>query len=368
MARICRRKDRKGWWVRFKDPLTGKWNYRLGSRTNRDEAVVMAAELEKQAAPVRLGMVTPQQHQQAQHARRPIAEVLADFRGHLEGAGCSRDHISTTVNECRVMAEECGFACLADVEPVRVEARLAGLIRAGRSPNTRNRWLASIRELLNWAMARGMVATNPLKVIARLNEGKDRRRISRALTEAEFWRLIDVTARQPRGGPLRSLYYLIAGRAGLRWREIRRLRWSHVVFGDEPALDLPADVTKNGRASVVPLSAELAGRLVALKTDATGPVLFDSEPTRPTWRRDLARAGIEYETPAGTAYRSSMRVTFATELVVAGNDLVTVAKAMRHADTSLVMRYTRISMDQTRAAVDGLGRPKAEPQQQERSA
>ena len=66
-------------------------------------------------------------------------------------------------------------------------------------------------DFLNWCMKTGRTEANPLAVIPKLDESRDRRRVRRPLTEDELRRLLAAT--DPRG---RRLWYLTAVLAGLR--------------------------------------------------------------------------------------------------------------------------------------------------------
>lgn len=227
--------------------------------------------------------------------------------------------------------------CLADLTVEAVEGWLSDLVAQGRSARTRNLYLAYVQALMNWAVKRRMIERNPLKVIDAHVTASDRRQVSRALTPDEFDRLISATP-----SVRRRLYYLLAGRCGLRWSEVKRLQWSDVDL-EGGWLELRADATKAGRADAVPLAPDVLDALREASPDVAGgeaPV-FSSSPTIRTFRRDLERAGIEYETDRGRVDRKSLRKTFGTHLAIAGVDLRLAVKLMRHSDPRLTMNvYT----------------------------
>jgi len=110
---------------------------------------------------------------------------------------------------------------------------------------------------------------------------------------------------------------------------------------------------------VLPIPHDLAE---ALRVEQlVGTKLFRTKPDQRTWRRDLKRAGIEYQTIDGYAYRGATRTTFATHLYRAGVDLRTTQELMRHSDPKLTAKvYQRVRLIDTRPAVDKLSRPQTQ--------
>ena len=387
MADPFQRKTRAGWWFWYKDPLTRKFRLKKGGDT-KEECWTAIIALEKDLAPVKFGYVTAKQHQQAKEGQRPIDEQLEEFEKFLRGRKAGKTHIQITMNYIRAVIAECKFASLVDIEAVAVESFLGDLIAAGKSANTRNRYRASMIELTTRASKRGRMPTNPLLLIEALNEDKDRRRPSRAMSIDEFWRLIDETAKR---SPIRALYYWLAGRAGLRWAEIHRLRRHHLhLDGDSPALMLDAAITKNAKGDPLAVDADLAAEL--RKIVSWGHVLFHTQPTLRTWKDDLWRAGViqrvekekrkirgvdghirrllpvyeypGYKTPEGQLDRKSLRTAFVTHMYESGVDIRDAQERARHSDINLTAKtYTRIRLKRQQAAVEALRRPMPPSQQ-----
>ncbi|MGI9503544.1 MAG: tyrosine-type recombinase/integrase [Geminicoccaceae bacterium] len=372
------RKGRRGWWYWYKD-ATGKFRLKKGGVTKAEAwAAVIATERELQ--PVRLGLIDAKTHEAQKYTKRPIREIIVQFEKSMRGKRRSENHIKTTIGDvCAVFGVDdpdaarakrrrsaggykpkpCNWSCLADIDAAQFE-RFLNDVSQTRSAGRRNRYLTNIAHLVNWAVGCGWMPYNPLRGLGKLNEDKDRRRVRRSLTEDEVWRLIDTTRNQGWGGPNRSLYYWVALRLGLRWTEIARLRRRHIDLGDDPCLILDAKATKNGQGAVLPIPGDLAD---ALRDHlGLGQKLFEGKPDRKTWKRDLERAGIEYETIDGCAYRGATRTTFGTHLYRAGVDLRTAQELMRHSDPKLTAKlYQRVRLLDTRPAVDKLSRPEPKP-------
>lgn len=375
MPEPFQRKDRSGWWYWYRD-ADGKWRRKKGGATKAEAwACVVAKERELQ--PVRLGLIDARTFKQQQYAQQPIQDVIKQFEASLRGKKRSEIHIRGVIADiCTVFGvsdpdkerqarrdaakgykpRACNWTCLSDAEASEFERFLSD-VSSVLSAVRRNRYRTSVFQLINWSVKRGWLPHNPLIVVPKLNEEKDRRRVRRALDEDEVWRLIDETHKQGRRGVYRSLYYWMAFKVGLRWSEINRLRADHIDLGDDPCLILDGSVTKNGSGAILPIPDDLAEAL----RDGLGhsQVLFKTKPDRRTWRSDLRRAGIDFETVEGCAYRGATRTTFATHLYRAGVDLRTAQELMRHSDPKLTAKvYQRVRLVDTRPAIDKLNRPK----------
>ena len=326
-----RRKDREGWWIRWKD-AGGKWRTRKGGDTLKRACAALERK-ETKARMIREGYLRPEQAESAEGLRRSVREVIEEYRAYLADHGRSAAHVREAIRCIRVVVEWIGAKSLGDVQQRPVERWLTDLIRRGRSARTRNIYLTRLSAMLNWAVKRGMAEKNPLAVIEHLAEQVDRREISRALTPEEFNRLIEETPSEDR-----QLYYLLAGRTGLRWSEIRRLRWQDVDL-ENGWLHLDAGSTKAKRADSLPLAPDVLERLRE-REKSLGPI-FRHSPTRRTFMYDLERAGIPYENERGQVDRKSLRKTFGTHLARAGVKFQTMVKLMRHSDPRLTMNvYT----------------------------
>lgn len=372
-----KRNQRKGWWYCYQDE-NGKWRLKKGG-DSRDLCLLAIAAKHRDLLPVKLGMIDSKTYIQQQYVRKPIEQVIEEFERGMRDKRRGKGHIATTIGDiCAVFGVKdpdkerqkrrddssrgyrpmaCNWSCLADVEASQFE-RFLGDVGDVLSAVRRNRYRTALMQLVIWAVKRGWMSHNPLAVISRLNEDKDRRRVRRAMDEDQVWHLIDQTRLHgPKNGVHRSLYYWVVFRCGLRWSEMSRLRWEHVDLGDDPCLMLDASITKNARQAILPIPHDLAESLRNDLPDSK--LLFKCKPDIRTWRRDLERAEIDYETVEGFAYRGSTRTTFATHLYRAGVDLRTAQELMRHSDPKLTTKhYQRVRLMDTRPAVEKLNRPK----------
>jgi integrase len=144
---------------------------------------------------------------------------------------------------------------------------------------------------------------------------------------------------------------------GARLSEALRLDWSHVDLKARRVVFLN---TKNGEHRGVPLNqdaflalAGLANREGAVFRTPAGMAYYDSgglggSPIKKAFKSSCTRAGIE-----GLRVHD-LRHTFASWLVMSGAPLRTVAELLGHKTLAMVHRYSHLSPDHLRDAVDRL--------------
>jgi integrase len=364
------RPDRTGWWFWYNDPVSSKWRKKRGGDTQAECWAIIIAQ-ERELRDVRMGYVSPVAYQQQKLGATPIRQVLVDFEKHMRGLRRTEHHVRSTVSDlCAIFGvpdpdpdrqarrgkhgfrpAPCRWLTLLDVNPGGFSAFLDD-VSAVLSARRRNRYRQSLNALINWAKDRGWLVTNPLGMVKKLSEDRDRRRVRRALTVDEFWAILDACP-----DPGRKLYYWLAGRVGLRWSEIRRLEWRHLHLDADsgPCIELDAAITKSGVGAVLPVENALAAELRSLPQDEKH--VCPSQPSRHTFRRDLERAGVAWETPEGFAYRGCLRTTFGTHLYEAGVDLRTAQELMRHSDPKMTAKiYQRVRLKHLAPAIAKLAR------------
>ncbi len=172
-----------------------------------------------------------------------------------------------------------------------------------------------------YLIERGRIERNPIANVTTADESRDKREKSRSLTYGETDKMLEVAGD-------RRLYYLLRLRTGLRCQECSRLVWGDIDLGTR-LLQLRPEITKNGEPDWLPLPADLIAELRGMLAMPTAR-LFRTTPTLKTWKRDIDRAGIDYDLPTGQADRKSLRNTFITNLINAGADSIMVSLLARH--------------------------------------
>ena len=227
-----------------------------------------------------------------------------------------------------------------------------------------------------WCVRTGRAESNPLRVVPKQDETRDRRRVRRPLTDDELSRLL-VVARE-RG---RDAWYLAAALAGLRKGDMQRLTWTDVNFAEGT---LTIRHGKARRTDLIPMHAQLADalrqRLAAFPAVPTARVWPDTV-TDLTRLKDFLRAGIARRVPVldakgkavvvGEGKRArpktrisveddegrvidlhALRTTLGTQLARAGVTPQVAQRIMRHSDYRTTLKhYTVLGLVDTAKAV-----------------
>lgn len=91
----------------------------------------LAAELERKAARTRVGIIDPTD----EHLRRPLAEHLTDYAGHLEAKACTPAHVRLALGRVSALFSGCRFVFPLDADAGKAAEWLAAL-RRNASPVT----------------------------------------------------------------------------------------------------------------------------------------------------------------------------------------------------------------------------------------
>ncbi len=339
-------------YYRYNDENGQRREVRFGKGSPREARDAQEAAQER-ADRARAGLIDLREEQVLEHSRKPIENHIEEYRQHLVGKGDSEKHIRDTLAYIRRWARECSVRHLTQADPAQLNQFLIDLHRSAR---TRNAYRLSILGLLRWATNYGRLKFNPCPagLIQKASENADRRRLSRAMTPEEFQSLLVVAP------PKRRAYYLLAALTGLRWREIRRLRWGDVDL-HAGIVTAQASQTKNQQRADLPLLDPVVEALKEIRprTPLLSNPIFRGEVTLKTWRLYLQRAGVlgpnmeNYVDELGRQLdRKCLRLTFATWLKDAGVDLRDAQKLLRHADPKTTMtHYADLRLENLRAAL-----------------
>lgn len=217
------------------------------------------------------------------------------------------------------------------------------------APGGANEALARLRQILNHAKVHGHLEVNPASGI-RPNPG---RKFNRFLSRDEANRLhseLDrLVAERPERAAQADIIRLLCY-TGCRCSEIRTLRWCEV---GTDTLDLGD--SKTGPRKVY-LNSE-ARRIVERQSRTGGTYVFPSpsDPTTPTsrsmslWFRLRKRAGLE------DVRLHDLRHTFASQAIMQGVPLPTVARLLGHRQVSMTLRYAHVADREVEAAAERIG-------------
>lgn len=256
---------------------------------------------------------------------------------------------------------------------------LAGIKAAGLSLRTVNYIRSIAVAFLSWCVKRGRAESNPLKVVPRRDESKDRWRVRRPLSDMELATLLDVA--DARG---RKAWYMVAAWAGLRKGDLARLTWADVDF---KAGTITVRNGKAKRTDIVPMHPQLAAEFQR-RLDANPALpaarVFPTVVTDLTRTNDFLRAGLAHREAvmdddgepimAGKGKRRrpltritatdeegriialhAMRTTPGTNLARHGIAPQIAMRIMRHTDYRTTLKhYTVLGITDTAAAIQRL--------------
>jgi integrase len=281
-------------------------------------------------------------------AAMPIRIALADYVRTIRGRGRCYRYVQHVCRSSKRLFELAGIERLAQFTAANIERGIATLARqtfkerkAGPvaftlSPKMLNEYRAAAFGFGQWATVTAeLIDSNPVTKVSRREVRGDIRKVRRALTIDEAYRLLGVC------GP-RRLFYAVQLWSGLRVAETKALAWLDIdLDGDRPCIRLRAATTKAKRGDVLPLHRDLAKMLAAARGDDDTPGrVFATVPKLDTFKKDLGRAGIDVGDAQGrTVDRHACRTTFVSMLAACGVSDSGQRALARHADVSVTGRY-----------------------------
>ena len=204
-------------------------------------------------------------------------------------------------------------------------------------PSTVNRELDTLRHMLNMGVTWKMIEENPYKGIKHFKVNNSNLRI---LSHSEFNNLYETASSE-----LRPIL-LTAYTTGMRLGEILNLKWENVDFKDEYIL---VRDSKNYESRTISIHPTLKDILSLLRTTSESEFVFEGRKTvKRAWQKALKLSGITH------CRFHDLRHTFASNLVMQGVDIVTVAELMGHKDLSMTKRYSHPSPQHKKQAINKL--------------
>lgn len=236
-----------------------------------------------------------------------------------------------------------GGRYLYEITPVLVEKFKAERAKEV-SPATVNRALACLKCMFNKAIEWGKAGDNPAKKVKLFKENNKRLRY---LEKEEIVKLLTKCS-----GHLKPIV-VVALNTGMRKSEILNLKWCNVDFrrGIIYLLD-----TKNGERREIPMNEQVKTALIRTKKHYGSSYIFCNKNGEPY--RDIKKSFLTAVKKVGILnFRfHDLRHTFASHLVMSGVDLNTVRELLGHKSLEMTLRYSHLSPDHKKRAVDVLGR------------
>ena len=389
------------WYAKYRD---GDGIIREVPTGCRDKQAAMSVlnRLTDRAELVKAGVMTSDQADISDYRHTPLAGHIAEYVQHLSDRRVHPDRVKTTETRLMESAAACGFRRLADLSCDKLDK---WLVEQANDPSRKasaavcNGYCEVWVAFGNWCTGKRMsgkkshmngekrLLVNPFEGIRRRDARQERRRVARAMTEAELTKLIDAAMRRPlldaltvrRGanagkpvanisdeqrqrleklGRERALIYKTFLLTGLRADELRTLSIADLSFGDVPFIHLRHSNEKSRKGSTIPLRSDLAAELRKWTEGRSGRELVFNVPTGilRILNRDLALAGIPKADVDGcVVHIHALRHSFGTHLSLAGVAPRVAQAVMRHSDIKLTMNtYTDSRLLDTAAAVESL--------------
>ncbi|MDO8489628.1 MAG: site-specific integrase, partial [Candidatus Omnitrophota bacterium] len=212
-------------------------------------------------------------------------------------------------------------------------------------PATVNRALARLKSMFNKAIDWGKFnGVNPVKTVKFFVEENQR---TRYLEKEEIAKFLEHCK-----GSIKSIV-VIALNTGMRKSEILNLKWHDIDFKRGIIYLLR---TKNNEKREIPMNDAVKTVFINVNKHPESQYIFSGKDGKPlqnirkSFFTALRKAGI-------INFRfHDLRHTFASHLVMSGVDLNTVRELLGHKSLEMTLRYSHLSPDHKKRAVDVLGR------------
>ncbi len=383
------RKTGKGPWIASYWDHAGKRREHSTRTTDRASAERILTKLVADCALRRDLVIDPRDDRFAMEGRKPLADHAAAYIAHCQHAGHAPHHVGQKETQLKAMIAGSKATRLAELTADALELHLSALKDRGLAARSVNFARQIAVAFYSWCVKTGRAESNPLRVVCKQDETRDRRRVRRPLTDDEMSRLLTVA--RERG---RDAWYLAAALAGLRKGDMQRLKWGDVNFAEST---ITIRQGKAKRIDTLPMHPQLADAL-RRRLDANpalpGALVWSDTVGDLTRLKDFLRAGIARRVNVldddgkpvmiGEGDKAkhktriamedgegrvidlhALRTTLGTQLARAGVTPQVAQRIMRHSDYRTTLKhYTVLGLTDTSAAMDRLPgvAPESNPQ------
>ena len=286
---IFKRNGRGSWIISWYDH-SGRRRERSTRTTDHAAAERILTKHVADSALRREGVIDATKDRFAVEERKRLRDHVADYIAHCRHIGQATRHIDQKQQHLVRLQEATGATRLSDLRADTLERHLRTIREKDLSARSVNFARQIAVAFMSWAVKMGRAETNPLTVVPKLDEQRDRRRVRRPLTDDEMASLLAVS--EPVG---RKAWYMAAALAGLRKGDLKRLIWADIDFEDN------AITVRDGKAKrtdVIPMHPQLAEELKCRRDAAMATPkakVFPNVVTDRTRQKDFLRAGIAHE-------------------------------------------------------------------------
>jgi len=309
-----------------------------------------------------------------EQARRKVLVLRPDVyvcksQGYLQSMCAARrtaGHVLETISDNDAILNACEFVYWDDLNAEKLKQWLHEQreSRDDFGSTTCNHYITSIKAFADWCrrQLKRHGEANPFEDVKKFDTGDDIRVKRRSATAEEMEKIVAATSlvgtvkRLPAED--RSMLYRVAMTLGPRAAECGSLSPEDIIENDDgQTLIIDASQTKNGKEARIPVPQSLADSLRPwLAAKPKGIKLWPGKWYREAaemLRKDLAAAGIEYETKDGVFDFHATRHTAITR----GSrvmPIVDLKMFARHAKIETTMKYVQTCEQELREQVDML--------------
>ena len=312
---ISTRPDRDGYWVQI--VVDGRRRTFKAKTLSQARTLYMRLHTEKTDR-----RLSPEKYR----AQKPL--TVKEWTARCVSGSSSRDRLHEK-QRMEYWSTLWGARALGSVTAEDIRHQRAVMMASGDySPATVNRYCSALRRMLTLACQENKIDRHPMKGLKFLPEPmKDR-----FFTDEELHHLQQLLPAQE----WRAVAYALG--TGMRLGEQLGLMWQQIDWESKTAT-LP--MTKSGKVRRVPLSQEVLG--ILREQFSESPYVFPHahDPLRPADVKETSKWFSVRLKQAGMAGASwhVLRHSFASRLLRAGSDIVTVSKLLGHSTILTTMRY-----------------------------
>ena len=320
----------------FKKEKTWYIDYYVNGKRKR-EAVGPSRRLAEKALAKRKVQIAEKRYFNIKEKPTTTFDELIDK--YMKYARANKISWDRDANSIKRLLSFLGNIKLSDITPLKIEEykqhRLCKVCNA-----TVNRELACLKHMFNKAIQWTMAESNPVREVKMFKERNERKRY---LDDDEVARLMECLSERIK--PI----VVVALCTGMRKSEILNLKKEDIDFNQRLIF---IKNSKNGKPRDIPMSEPAYKALKSCSSQSNSQYVFTDENgqrvvnIRTGFNNALKRAGIDN-------FRfHDLRHTFASHLVMKGNDLLTVKELLGHQTINMTLRYAHLSQSHRRNAVD----------------
>jgi len=288
----------------------------------------------------------------------PVAEASDSYRDYLatEGrAAKTKGKYNAVLGHVIALADKRKVRDIAGINLSFVDAYRAMRVKKGIAPKTLYTESVVIRQLVNFALSRGMLADDPLKEL-KLKKPKPTKQP--CWTRDEVLRILEASP-----ADVRPALVLLA-ETGMRFGEMAWRTWADIDRKSNVLHVRPKDdwKPKTGDQRSVPISTVLAALLTALPTTWRWVVTMPPSPTHRadgrqwTERRLLAALKRVLKGLGLEGKLHTFRHSFISHALLQNTPVSVVKEWVGHVDDAVIKLYTHVHDDASQAAMQRLSK------------